>query len=443
MEWITSSGFVYVQAFGSVILLVGFLIASTLLQQRASTENVDRLGEAPDSVKGTWMHTSALAYFKRRRVENIFASRTHAVPVYSLILVVLFFSFLSYFGADFFLRNPEGVVASYILGGARAAAYLTDVAQAPANGTDASIKLAAYQSSTLFIISMAFLGAYIWAIGRLLTRINTDDMNPSTYYFLTCRILTACLVAAVARHVVDAVSGGSAFLETSTGVPVGLAILGFAIGWNPTLWVDELVRRAAKFLQEKTPRQLPPGQDSLPQNVTLSMIQGLVDDKIERLRELDIDNCQELADENAILLWFRTPYSLEMVVDWIAQAQLCIRFSADRVALLRQAGIRDIFCYTKALEADDSRASIQSILVSVPAPLLVAHAQTIPLEPSYQQILELRDALNIKRLEASPQGAGRAAPEGEKTAPTTIVVSRKDGGVTPADDGAEEPTPVQ
>lgn len=383
LAWIGQHA-VYAQAIGSVVVLVGFLIATTLLQQRAASENTSALKTISDRVKPTAMYEDAVAYFDRREPAGLFASPAHTVSMIVLIVIVLLCSIAAYFGAGWF---DGDATPSYILGGALA----TDPKAAG---------LAKFQSGTVFIGSMAFLSAYIWMIAQLVNRMNNNDMSPVTFHFLSVRILTACLVAGIARHAVEAIPMLRELVYTpgtppASGVPVGLALLGFVIGWKPTFWIDELYNKAKEFLKTKSLDQRPPSQANLPQNMTLTMIQGLVDGKIERLQELDIDNCQRLARENAIVIWARTPYNLGMIVDWIAQAQLCVLFEDDKLERLRQNGVRDIFAYLEAIAPDPTRAAIQGILQTVPAEVIKGHLEYIAKEPSFTRLMELRKTMTV------------------------------------------------
>jgi hypothetical protein len=392
---------VNLQAIGSIALLVGFLIATSLLQQRAVSHSVEVLNGLPERVRNTESFRSAVDYCDRRIVPHLFTKGAHAVPVWFLIIVVLFCSAVSYFGAELFNGAPT---PSYVLGGAVAATANPDPDKVkpgistvdPAGKSETStglLALAPYQSSTVFTASMAFLGAYIWVIAQLVTRINNSDMNPITYYFLSVRILTACLVAGIARHIVEAIPGlrDAMYFE---GVPVGLAALGFVIGWNPTLWINELLLWIYKLFRRTVPYQRWPAQANLPGNMTLSMVQGLVDGKIERLMEIDIDNCQKLATENPVIIWLRTQYNLILILDWISQAQLCVLFEDDKVKLLRQVGIRDMCAYYTAIFEEEGRTQIQIILrQQVSLPIINAQFKAISADPAFQRLLELRKAL--------------------------------------------------
>ncbi|MFL9896251.1 hypothetical protein [Paraburkholderia sp. RL17-381-BIF-C] len=378
MDYITKLGwnFVHVQAAGSVLLLVTVVIGTAILQRRLILTSINILGEMSDSTKATALWKNAHRYFERRDV-NVFISPAHRIPVYFLLLVVLFCSMVTYFGAEFFSAPDRPVTPSYVLGGAFAS-------------MSAPKDLRNYQSGTVLIGSIAFLGAYLWTIAQLINRVNNDDISPATYYFLSIRIITACIFSGIARHVVEALPMNK-FLYSGE-VPVGLAALGFVIGWNPTLWIDQLVEQIGNYLKRKIPSQRWPAQSAMPLNMTLIFIQGLVPDKIERIRELDIDNFQKLAHENPLVIWVRTSYTLELVIDWIAQAQLCLLFDDEKVQLMRIHGIRDVFCFVETVNDSPSLKEL-SQLINVSEPLLSKSVAALTGCPAYLHLEELKSSL--------------------------------------------------
>jgi hypothetical protein len=376
---------VHIHAISSVFLLVGLLIATTMIQQRCNIRIEEVLSKVSNRVKETESYKCAQRYFQRRSVPNLFTSSAHWLPVWFLIIVVLVCSVVSYFGAEFFAASnfstEKPMTPSYVLGG-------VSVLQ------DSTAVLWRYQSSTVFIGSMAFLGAYCWVIAQLMNRINNSDMNPISYYFLSIRILTACLVAGLARHMVEAIPVDGVIGPPDN--PVGLAVLGFLIGWNPTLWINELLIKASDLVKSQIPSQRWPARPNLPLNLTLLMVQGMVVDKMERLMELNIDNCQKLANENPLVLWVRTSFALELIVDWIAQARLCIQFEDDKLAVLRNNGIRDVFQYIETINDPAGLAAVQAI-IGISPDIIASHKRSIASDSTFQMLVELRRALQVDK----------------------------------------------
>jgi hypothetical protein len=383
---------VRVQAVLSVLMLIGFLIASTLFQQRATKQVRYLLEKVSRKVSETEFFQSAERYFERREYEHVFLAGPHAVPVWLLIIVVTGCSIGTFFGAQYYTAKDLSPLASFVLGGA----YAADPTVSPA-------ELNRYQAGTAFVGSMAFLGAYVWTIAQVVNRIDNNDMNPATYYFLSVRILTACLVAGMARHIFEAIPGLRSIAYSNSGAPVGLAALGFLIGWNPTLWINELLLKIGDLIKSQIPSQRWPQNENMPLNLTLMMLQGMVPDKIERMNELNIDNCQKLATENPVILWVRTSYTLELIIDWIAQAQLAVRFEADTLQKLRSVGIRDIFTYGAAISQTDSLTAT-SEKVGIPTSILVSHAGSILICPACARLAQIRAALlpEVAVLRAGP-----------------------------------------
>jgi hypothetical protein len=380
------------QALCSVVLLIGFIVATTLLQQRASERVGTMLDHMSEPVKRTLIYAAARRYFERRTVPNLFTSAAHNVPIAFLIVVVGAGAILSYFGAALF-TSPHAATPSYVLGGAFATVASTSAAD-----------LGRLQSETLFVIAMAFQAAYVWLIAQLVNRINNGDVNPVTYYFLAIRILTACLVAGIARHVIEALPVIGEAMYDKQHYPVGLAALGFVIGWNPTLWINELLVKAGDLLKSTIPSQRWPAKENLPLNMTLMMIEGMVPDKIDRLAELDVDNAQKLANENPIILWVRTPCTLDVIMDWVAQAQLVVLLEETALKKLRDNGIRDVFQYFECVSDEAGRAALQQLL-QIPPAVLASHARALEASPSYQRLLQLRlaiDPLQAARIDPPP-----------------------------------------
>jgi hypothetical protein len=389
------------QAFFSIAVLGAFIVATNLLQRRALDRSAEVMKNTSRAVQSTHMFADATQYFARRTPPTRW-DLLHLLPFLFLLLITLFFSILSYYAAHYpdFVTDP-----SYVLGG-------TTV-----YGRHSVGQLADYQSSTLFMVSIAFLVAYIRVIAKLVERINTSDMRPISYYFLSVDMLTSVLVAIVTRHVAAALTPGPANATPDWA----LALMAFVIGWNPKLWLDTVWRKATDYFKIVDLKPRIPSKENLPQDMNLMMIQGLDGEKIERLEELGVHNCQDLAERNPVVLWLRTPFTLELIVDWIGQALLCLLYEDDRIELLRQIGVRDVFGYCEGLADDSSMAAVVTVLNTAPAQaaaadaaaraskpavtadILKMHKRAIVLDPAFVQLRELRAALTM------PAGPGDVA----------------------------------
>jgi hypothetical protein len=281
--------------------------------------------------------------------------------VYFLVVFIGFVAFLN--GYQF---QPTFKVPSVILGGLHA--------------RDDS--LADYQSGTFCVIAVAFFAAYIYSLGRLLDRVNNNDLYPISLYYYTVRVVVACVAAAILRHAADAIH-----VDTNAT----LLLIAFGIGFAPDLFIIAMSRRAFQAMKIWGTRD-DPDPSSRPTALPLLMIDDLSRDKIDRLSELGIDSAQVLARQNPFLLLPRLPYDLGLIVDWIGQAQLYILVKDDKLAALRKIYVRDVFDLHARLRCDAACPPICGALgIAVPeAPSL---ARQLEQDPAFARLREVRVAL--------------------------------------------------
>jgi hypothetical protein len=254
---------------------------------------------------------------------------------------------------------------------------------------------AAYQSQTFTVIAMAFIGSYVYAIGRILDRINNNDLYPVSLYYYICRTITACAVAGVLRHTVTLLTAGS---DALAGPQLGdaaqplLILLGFAIGFAPDQFILVMTRRAFQAVKTWSTRGDPGEDPPRPTSLPLLMIDDLTREKIDRLNELGIDSAQMLAKQNPFLLMPRLPFDLGLLVDWIAQAQLYVLVKEAGLAKLRATYIRDIFDLHLRLKDDGSRAPVCTTL-GIDDAVGKVLVEQLEGDAAFARLKETRDAL--------------------------------------------------
>ena len=185
----------------------------------------------------------------------------------------------------------------------------------------------AKHDEALLMISMAFLGAYLWAVQDIFSRYSISYLRPAAYYSLSLRMVFACAIAILVHYAVSAMNAGGEGLQAGI-----LPTLAFLVGTFP--------QRGLEWLQQRMPlfrRASDPTVEELP----LAMIEGTTAHDVLRFRELGIDNCYDLAAADFVPLLFKTPYSARQLIDWLLQAKLCVYVGAE-IRELRQRGLRTI-----------------------------------------------------------------------------------------------------
>ena len=262
-----------------------------------------------------------------------------------------------------------------------------------------------YQSGTLVVAAIAFIGAYLALFNRLLNQINNNDIYPISFHYYSIWLITAMTLAAVMRHF------ASVF---NINESEALLVIALAIGAVPAPFFAAFIHWA--FGQLNISGDKPdPGRDNMPTNLNLLMIDGLANEKIDRLAELGVSDAAVLSCQNPLTLWVRLPYDLGLIVDWIAQAQLyvCLREEGFRKARSLQIG--DIHKFVSVLS--DSTAAPDlceelSLKTSYVAPLLASLNDS----PCFVRLRE------VKRAMLPDPSAGDAATLISRTASSSPVV---------------------
>jgi len=338
----------------------------------AQTISIERQNDKLDSiidpkVKQTRYFQVAKANLSSIRPASV-TQNDFAMPMILFAVIIIFCSLLSFM--SIYIENDFRFKTS-LLGGL----YVLQE-----NLTNSQI--ATYQSGTLIVSAIAFFGAYLALFSRLLNQINTNDLYPISFHYYSLWLITAMVLAAVMRH--------AASIWGITESPA-ILVIALAIGAVPAPFFTSFIHWAFNKLNIVGDKA-DPKRDDMPSNLNLLMIDGLANDKIDRLSELGISDAQILSCQNPFTLWVRTPYDLGLLVDWISQAQLYVCLREDGLRKARALEIGDIHKFVEALSDGTAAADLCTELGLKPSyvgPLLTSFNE----DPSFVRLREVKRAM--------------------------------------------------
>lgn len=186
------------------------------------------------------------------------------------------------------------------------------------------------------VVAYAILGSYVNAAQYIYRRYATIDLTPGNFYSIGIRMILASVVALMLSHLfaenADAILGGESLL-----------VVAFLTGIFPEKGFKILLEKV-KLFKKSDPEDA--------KNFSLDSIEGMSQMHRIRLEELGIDNVQNLAQYDFLLLIIKTPFPMRTLLDWVAQAKLIMEFQAD-YSRLNSAGVRTVLDFLDACEQNE------------------------------------------------------------------------------------------
>jgi hypothetical protein len=253
------------------------------------------------------------------------------------------------------------------------------------------LKIPDLRWQSMVVLTMAFIGAFVWSCQNIIRRLVSGDLSPNAYYGAGLRMVFAALISLMLSY----------FLTASPGSPYTrgfLPVVAFLAGMLPEQALLYLTEKLKIFSLNKKGVSAP---------LPLTMIEGISTFDRIRLSEVGVEDAQNLAEANLIDLLLKTPFAPGMLIDWIAQAKLYVYFK-DNVLALRRAGIRNAFDYHRAGAIPDRLNQLAQETGLSELTLRLVH-QHIDSDHGVHKLLEFRSILDSL---GAPAGLSRSLAQG-------------------------------
>jgi hypothetical protein len=254
-------------------------------------------------------------------------------------------------------------------------------------GTDAQLNEPNSLEGAIILGKIAFVGAFLYCLRLFIKSLVAFDLSALTLLRGSAHLLFAVMLAVMiwritpsAEPLTDVASKVQNTLTSDNKVtlrqgrqeqqaalsaktdrlPKIWLILAVAIGFVPDAafsWLLHRSRLALNRRDARMARQTPV--------VPLTIIDGIDFFTAFRLEEGSIAGVQNLAVANPVMLHVETPYCVFLIMDWIAQAQLCAAVGPERFLLFKKLNIRTIFDLERAVLDPQSPVGLKQIMGSV------------------------------------------------------------------------------
>lgn len=243
------------------------------------------------------------------------------------------------------------------------------------------------------VFGAAFLGGYLMTGRMLLRAVQNYELTQLTFLHAVAHLAFGIVTGMMVYHVLSN-SGIVEFAGAPTGDRVfpAFLLIAFICGYVPTLGLVILSQRIRFRIFKSADSQALENAKSVP----LEIIEGIDYDAAERLKQAGINDVQNLATSNPILLYVETPFGLYCAFDWVLQAQLCVSVGPRSFERLKHFNIRTSIDLERAILAND--APDEFVLALGPVLLPAMEASKVTTTALKHVVMLMLDDLHIHRL---------------------------------------------
>ena len=294
------------------------------------------------------------------RIKKEFPSSDYILPLVFVSVIVFIGMFLAFLGWMMYdEENVEGLIRTVLWSGDLFWESSPSLSEEKRN---------------VAVVAFAIIGSYVSGVQYIYRRYATIDLTPGNFYSIAIRMLLSAFVALILSYILmgkgEPIIGGDTLLA-----------IAFLTGIFPDRGFRLLLERIKLFSKSS---------DEEAKNYELDVIEGISQMHRIRLGELGIDNVQNLAQYDFLMLIIKTPFPMRTLLDWVAQAKLIVEFQ-DHSKQLQLAGIRTVLDFWDACHQSPERAKQIAELTGVPQLAVEINYQNIIKDNSVQVLRHLRE----------------------------------------------------
>ena len=231
------------------------------------------------------------------------------------------------------------------------------------------------EKRTLAIVAWALLGGFVNGAQYIYRRFSTVDLTPGNFYSVGIRMLLATVVSVLLSH----------FISPDFGMPKHMIlVVAFLTGMFPERGFKLLLSKVESVFPDKDALAIP--------NMPLQSIEGVSYFHQIRLKEIGIDNVQNLANFDFLLLTIKTPFPVRLLVDWVSQAKLIVEFREQTIEL-QKAGIRSALDYLEAFDGYEDRFKTVSEVTGITPIKLEVNLKNLEKDRSLALLAQFKESL--------------------------------------------------
>lgn len=227
---------------------------------------------------------------------------------------------------------------------------------------------------TVAVIAFAIMGGYVSASQYVYRRFATIDLTPGSFFSVSLRIVFATLISLMLMFTFSDVN----ILNSNL-----ILVIAFLSGIFPDTGFRLLLEKVSLFSSK---------MDNQHVNYPLGKIEGISEMHKIRLNEIGIDNVQNLAQFDFLMLIIKTPFPVRTLLDWVSQAKLLIEFQ-DQTEELQKVGVRNVLDFVDALEGHEDRYDEISTICGISTLALKVNFDNIKNDQSISLLNHFRNHL--------------------------------------------------